>query len=149
MRAPPVRPCVTTVAAAVALAAALLCGPPPHLDATEPAGDPRPAAPGHGPGAVPAARDTLRGTLQGVYPGRSEVHVLTGVGLSLRTVRVRTLPETTVRGAGGEVRLDALRRGQVVVVVLREAPGDVEAEPGVRVAASVRVVGTSQRGGAP
>lgn len=136
MREPAVRPSVATLATAALVL--LLSGSP---------GVGERARAGHE--LLPAAQDTLRATVQGVYPEASEMRLVTGVGLSLRTVRVHAPAETSVRVAGEEAGLDALRRGQVVVVVLREPPEGLELDPGVRVAASIRVVGPGEDGGAP
>lgn len=136
MRSPAIRPFVASLASA---ALVLLLSVSPGVGERAGAGHEVP----------PVAEDTLRATVQGVYPEASEIRLVTGVGLSLRTIRVHAPAETSVRVGGEEAGLDALRRGQVVAVVLGEAPEGLGLDPGVRVAASIRVVGPGDGGSAP
>jgi hypothetical protein len=65
--------------------------------------------------AIAAQRDVpyvYHGTVQAVTPG--SLKLITGMGLALRLVQMRTAPTTSIVSDGAAVALDDLRPGDVV-----------------------------------
>jgi hypothetical protein len=77
------------------------------------------------PAAVcPAQRDVpyvYQGTVQSVKGGA--VDLITGVGLALRLVHMRTLPSTAVVSPGGAAALSDLKPGDIVRADCRKTEG--------------------------
>ena len=64
--------------------------------------------------AQPAASYTYRGTIRAVNARTGTLELITGVGMSLRVVRMTTAPTTQLVAAGGAPRLADLKPGDVV-----------------------------------
>ena len=69
--------------------------------------------------ALESEPDTLRGTVLAVKPDVGYLDVLTGVGLALRVVHIRAVPETHVAAAGAAVSLPEIKPGDIVRVEYR------------------------------
>jgi hypothetical protein len=82
------------------------------------------------PAAVAAAQQDVpyvyQGTVQAVTSGT--VTVITGMGLALRLVEMRTTPTTSIVSEGAAVALDDLRPGDVVRADCRSTDGGLVAD---------------------
>src|SRR5207244_12352593 len=64
--------------------------------------------------AQPAPSYTYQGTVRAVNARAGTLELITGVGMSLRVVRVKTAPTTRLVAAGAAPRLADLKPGDVV-----------------------------------
>ena len=64
--------------------------------------------------AQPAASYTYQGTVRVVNARTGTLELITGVGMSLRVVRISTTPTTRLAAAGAAPRLADLKAGDVV-----------------------------------
>jgi len=72
--------------------------------------------------AQPAASYTYRGTIRAVNARTGTLELITGVGMSLRVVRMTTAPTTQLVAAGAAPRLADLKPGDVVRTECRRTP---------------------------
>src|SRR5207248_1610823 len=78
--------------------------------------------------AQPAASYTYRGTIRAVNARTGTLELITGVGMSLRVVRMTTAPTTQLVAAGGAPRLADLKPGDVVRTECRRTPTGLVAD---------------------
>ena len=78
--------------------------------------------------AQPAASYTYRGTIRAVNARTGTLELITGVGMSLRVVRMTTAPTTQLVAAGAAPRLADLKPGDVVRTECRRTPTGLVAD---------------------
>jgi hypothetical protein len=71
---------------------------------------------------------TYRGTIRAINPRTGTLELITGVGLSLRVVRMTTAPTTRVVAAGTAPRLADLKPGDVVRAECRRSGASLVAD---------------------
>jgi hypothetical protein len=65
-------------------------------------------------GQPPPAARTVQGTVHAVVPKAGSIELVTGVGMSLRLVRLQAMSRTKIMRGGSIVVLTELKRGEVV-----------------------------------
>ena len=78
--------------------------------------------------AQPAPSYTYRGTIRAVNARTGALELITGVGMSLRVVRMTTAPTTRLVAAGAASRLADLKPGDVVRAECRRTAAGLVAD---------------------
>ena len=78
--------------------------------------------------AQPAPSSTYQGTVRAVNARAGTLELITGVGMSLRVVRIKTAPTTRLVAAGAAPRLADLKPGDVVRAECRRTPAGLVAD---------------------
>jgi len=78
--------------------------------------------------AQPAASYTYQGTVRAIDVRTGTIELITGVGMSLRVVRVNTAPTTRLVAAGAAPRLADLKPGDVVRAECRRTAAGLVAD---------------------
>ena len=78
--------------------------------------------------AQPAPSYTYQGTVRAVNAKAGRLELITGVGMSLRVVRMNTAPTTRLVAAGAAPRLADLKPGDVVRTECRRTPTGLVAD---------------------
>jgi len=78
--------------------------------------------------AQPAPSYTYQGTVRAVNARAGTLDLITGVGMSLRVVRMTTAPTTRLVAAGAASRLDDLKPGDVVRAECRRTAAGLVAD---------------------
>ena len=76
----------------------------------------------------PAPSYTYRGTIRAVNARAGTLELITGVGMSLRVVRMQTAPTTRLVASGAAPRLADLKPGDVVRAECRRTPAGLVAD---------------------